>query len=183
MLGSGDFEGGGQWDGPVLYCLDQALFSLFQEEDDVPDVFLRQTRAGDDVVNGVVTGQQKLDVGQDLQRTVAPPGNVFGERHDEGVFIGHVDHQRRNVAFVQQPEGIQPAFAADQQIGGRPIGAFALEASARLTTTRPMPSQSCFGRLNAKPARQLNDRLFTRQRLKRHLRLELRLMFLPFRHL
>ena len=40
MLGAGDLEGGGQRDGAVLHRLDQALLALFQQEDDVADVFL-----------------------------------------------------------------------------------------------------------------------------------------------
>src|SRR6056297_434477 len=38
-------------------------------------------------------------------------------------------------------------------------------------------------RMNPEPACQLGHRLLTLQRLKRHLRLELRRMLLPFRHL
>ena len=45
VLGAGDLEGGGQRDGPVLHRLDQALLALFQQEDDVADIFLRQPRA------------------------------------------------------------------------------------------------------------------------------------------
>ena len=40
VLGAGDLEGGGQRDGAVLHRLDQALFALFQKEDDVTDIFL-----------------------------------------------------------------------------------------------------------------------------------------------
>lgn len=38
-------------------------------------------------------------------------------------------------------------------------------------------------RMNPEPACQFGNRLFSLQRLKRHLRLEFRRMLLPFRHL
>ena len=38
-------------------------------------------------------------------------------------------------------------------------------------------------KLNPEPARELGNRLLTLQRFQRHLRLELRQMLLPFRHL
>ena len=79
---------------------------FFEQENDVADIFLRQTRARYDVVDGIITSEQELDGGQDLQRPVAPPGNVFSQRNYEGVFIGHVDHQRRDLAFAEQAEGI-----------------------------------------------------------------------------
>lgn len=63
VLRADDFEGGGERDGAVLRRLDQALFALFQKEDDVADVFFRQTRLGDNVVIGVIPRQQELDVG------------------------------------------------------------------------------------------------------------------------
>ena len=132
MLGAGDLERSGQRNCAVLYRFDQALFSLFQQEDDVADIFFRQTRARDDVVDCVIPRQQELDVCQDLQRPVSPPGDVFGQRHDEGVFVSHIHHQSRDVAFAEQAEGIQSTFAADQQIGGRSIGALALRHCDRL---------------------------------------------------
>lgn len=78
MLGAGDLERGGQRDGAVLHCLDQALLPLFQQENDVPDIFFRKPRALDEVIKCVVTRKQELDIGEDLQRTVTAPGDIFG---------------------------------------------------------------------------------------------------------
>ena len=57
---------------------------------------------------------------------MAAPSNVLGERHDEGVFVGHIDDERRDVGLAKEAEGVEAAFTADQQIAWRPISALAL---------------------------------------------------------
>ena len=93
FVGAGNFQGGGQRDGAALHAFDQAFLPLVEQEDDVFDVFGRQARLLDDDLCAVATFAQHLDVGQDLQGTIAAPGDVLGQAHDEGVFVGHVPYQ------------------------------------------------------------------------------------------
>ena len=125
MLGAGDLERGRQRNGAVLHRLDQALLALFQKEDSVADVFLGEARTLDDIFKGVIACLKQLDVRQNFRRAMAAPGNVFRQRHVEGILVTHVDHQRWDVVFAKQAEGVQSPFAANQQIGGRAIGALA----------------------------------------------------------
>ena len=52
---------------------------------------------------------------------MATPGDVLRQAHDEGVFIADVDHQRRDVGFPQDAEGVQAPLAADEQVFGMAI--------------------------------------------------------------
>ena len=116
FIGAGNFQGRGQRDGAALHAFDQAFLPLVKQEHDVFDVFWRQARLLDDDLGAVAAFAQHLDVGQDLQRSVTAPGDVFGQAHDEGVFIGHVHHQGGDVGFTQDTEGVEPPLATDQHI-------------------------------------------------------------------
>ena len=118
FVGAGDFQRGGQRDGAALHAFDQAFLPLVEQEDDVFDVLGRQAGLLDDDLGAVAAFAQHLDVGQDLQRAVAAPGDVFGQAHDEGVFIAHVHYQGGDVGFAQDAEGVQAPFPANQQVFG-----------------------------------------------------------------
>ena len=66
---------------------------------------------------------------------MAAPGDVFCQRHDEGVLVADIDDQRWDVGLTQQPESIQSPFAADQQKGHLAIGPLALGHRDRLLET------------------------------------------------
>ena len=70
----------------------------------------------DDDLGALAAFAQHFYVGQDLQRAVAAPGDVFGQAHDEGVFIGHVHHQGGDVGLARDAEGVEPPLAADQHL-------------------------------------------------------------------
>lgn len=112
----GDFHGGGEWDLPFLYAFDQAFFATFEQEEDVVHILRGQPGFADDGFCLVAALAQRLNIGQHFQRPVLSPGNVFGQAHDEGVFIIHLDHQGRDVRFAKELERIQPALATNQQI-------------------------------------------------------------------
>ena len=109
----------------MLDRLDQPLLALVEQKDDVTDVFLRQAGFLDDVLRIKPARQQQFYVGEDFQRSVALAGDVFRQRHDEGVLVRHIDHQGRNMGFAQQPEGIEPPFATNQQVALLAIGTVA----------------------------------------------------------
>ncbi len=88
--GAGNLQRGGERDGATLYAFDEALLALLQQKDDVAHVFGGQTRLLDDHIRRIAPLPQQLDVGQDLQWPLATAGDVFGQAHDEGVFIAHV---------------------------------------------------------------------------------------------
>ncbi len=67
----------------------------------------------DDDLGAVAAFAQHLDIGQDLQRSVAAPSDVLAQTNDEGVFIGHIHHQGGDVSLAKDAEGVQSPIAAD----------------------------------------------------------------------
>ena len=80
----------------------------------------------DDDVGRIAPVAQELDVRQDFERSVTPAGDVFGQAHDEGVFIAHIHHQGGDVRLAQDAKSIQPPLPADQHVSGLTVFARAL---------------------------------------------------------
>ena len=93
----------------------QTFFAFLEKQQNALDVIKAQADfLGDDAL--VVTlFTQILDAHQQLQCAVFAAGNVLGQAHDEGVLVVHRDDQRRNFLLAERPEGLEPAFTADQQ--------------------------------------------------------------------
>lgn len=108
MLCTGDVEGGGQRNGPVLDRFDQPFLALPQQKYDVAHVAVGKARAMNDVLDGVVSGQEEFDVGKDLEWAIAAPRDILRQRHDECIFVGDVDDESRNVGFAEKTKRVEP---------------------------------------------------------------------------
>src|ERR1700733_710810 len=104
------------WHDSTFDSRDKPLFSVIKQVADGINIFGTKIDFRRNLRMGISALLERADLADKFQGTVLAPGQVLDQAHNEAIFLGYLDYNRRDFGLPERDECFQAPLTADEVV-------------------------------------------------------------------